>query len=764
MTDEIDANKSQYSYVFSEGSTAVLNAHDFLKNKKNIETYSWKQIKTNTANILDADGITKDQFFSFNAPYINNNQINTKLYFQLTTKDKDGKTIEQPIVNVVVKRVYRAMIFQGGVALGAYEAGVFNALVEKIIEEDNNKRGVLDEKYQKRPIFDIVAGTSIGAMNGAIVINNVTRNDKRLEDKSWEEEKRWEDVESWRESARKVIQFWKDQEQHWPTIDDFFNMFPMYRHWWDLMHMTGKTAKESTHTLIDSYSKFVSTLTDSYSNLNPYFKTGYDFLMNSLLVDPKLFRDYVVNSWYIPATSESARRYYSGKQFKTLGAQNVATGLPPWLPWLFYSKFFDFSESSNRLPRADNKHIIPYSLKKTLERFVPSRIKTKEGQPRFLSVTVDVHTGDTVTFDSYDNKSKYHDNEISLQYDKGIEIDHILASGTFPNFFDYPSFMVNNSIIGSKKEEHIFWDGGFTSNTPLREVIQAHRDYWHKKRQLTTEKKDNDDDESENNVPDLEVYIADLWPSQLKEKPISFDLDFVENRKLGIIFSDKTDYDEQVANVITDYVDLVKELRNLAERKGASTNDEINYILNKHANSINTKGHTRKYKELLEGRFRLTKVVRIDHKDDGHDVGNKIFDYSYKTIENLIEIGYNDTLIQMDLQSVKEALKELLKKYDIYGRRIKLNFIESLEESFHSIQQSINNQNRYDIVVTKVDNFIKQVKNMEKLNEIKLLGKEEKILLMEAANQLIVKAKQFQETFENTTNQQNLSSSISIAN
>jgi predicted acylesterase/phospholipase RssA len=72
-----------------------------------------------------------------------------------------------------------------------------------------------------------------------------------------------------------------------------------------------------------------------------------------------------------------------------------------------------------------------------------------------------------------------------------------LASGTFPNFFDYPKFKVNinkndddhddaNNYSKSKvepstnEEQHIFWDGGYRSNTPLREVIQLHRDYWHK--------------------------------------------------------------------------------------------------------------------------------------------------------------------------------------------------------------------------------------------------------------------------------------------
>ena len=94
------------------------------------------------------------------------------------------------------------------------------------------------------------------------------------------------------------------------------------------------------------------------------------------------------------------------------------------------------------------------------------------------------------------------------------------------------------------------------------------------------------------------MYIADLWPSGLKEEPISFDRDFVENRKWGILFGDKTDYDEQVANFVTDYVDLAKQLRNLAESKCASK-DEINHILNGIASSQNTKGQTRRYKELL---------------------------------------------------------------------------------------------------------------------------------------------------------------------
>ena len=135
---------------------------------------------------------------------------------------------------------------------------------------------------------------------------------------------------------------------------------------------------------------------------------------------------------------------------------------------------------SNWRPRPDNKHFVLFSLKRTLERFAHFPIKTsvKEKQPRLLLVTVDVKTGDAVTFDSYSKEAKYHDNRNIISNENGIEVEHALASGTFPDFFDYPKFKVKNHEMAIGNEEHIFWDGGFRSNTPLREVLQAHRHYW----------------------------------------------------------------------------------------------------------------------------------------------------------------------------------------------------------------------------------------------------------------------------------------------
>jgi len=55
----------------------------------------------------------------------------------------------------------RALVFQGGGSRGAYEAGVFHVLyhwIKKDLSEDEN-------------IFDIIAGTSIDAINASIIVN-----------------------------------------------------------------------------------------------------------------------------------------------------------------------------------------------------------------------------------------------------------------------------------------------------------------------------------------------------------------------------------------------------------------------------------------------------------------------------------------------------------------------------------------------------------------------------------------------------------------
>jgi hypothetical protein len=191
--------KAVFNYVVSEGSQVLLDARDFVKDidtTNSIKNYSWKPAVDTHLNI--DDNIKNDKsIISFTAPYIKDNEINTILSFKLTIADKDGEEKNSPHnVDVVVKRVHRAIIFQGGVALGAYEAGAYRAIVEKIIKNDKDG-GRNIPADEKRPLFDIVAGTSIGAMNAAIVVSSVTEKDGRS----------IEDPVKWQESSEKVVDF-----------------------------------------------------------------------------------------------------------------------------------------------------------------------------------------------------------------------------------------------------------------------------------------------------------------------------------------------------------------------------------------------------------------------------------------------------------------------------------------------------------------------------------------------------------------------------
>ena len=309
------------------------------------------------------------QTISFKDPYLKDDSLHIGLEFKLETATKDkNDNVATHHVNVIVKRVQRAMIFQGGVALGAYEAGVFHALVKKLSEQDEDESREGFEK-QKRPLFDIVAGTSIGGMNAAVVLGSIRRG------------------YSWQESAQKVIKFWRDQEYPWPIAAEFLDINPMCHLWWDITHNTSKALKRSAIELMELYSQeFKKWYGDGYSNWS--------------LVEPNFYKDSFIDGWYVPATAEAARRYYSAKQIVLTGAPNVASG---WPPWSILGKFFDLTQPDvllNFLPRPDNKHFVLFSLKKSLERYVDFPIERKEGLPRFILVTVDVQTGDAVTFDS----------------------------------------------------------------------------------------------------------------------------------------------------------------------------------------------------------------------------------------------------------------------------------------------------------------------------------------------------------------------------
>ena len=61
-------------------------------------------------------------------------------------------------------------MLQGGGSLGAYEAGAYRAIYEFLSnrDEEGGEKG--------RSMFNIVAGTSIGAINAAVLVSYVVEN------------------------------------------------------------------------------------------------------------------------------------------------------------------------------------------------------------------------------------------------------------------------------------------------------------------------------------------------------------------------------------------------------------------------------------------------------------------------------------------------------------------------------------------------------------------------------------------------------------
>lgn len=476
----------------------------------------------------------------------------------------------------------RALVLQGGGSLGAYEAGAYEALYGWLSKKD------MEEKKEKSITFDIIAGTSIGAMNAAVLTSYVVENG------------------TYEGSAGRLVEFWRYL---------------------------------SRQSLVDT---------------NPWFKVWWDTL-------------HSINNRF--ATSEAARRYYSAREFAISGVPNVFSPVIP----LFDNRFLDMV--GNTWYRFSNE-----PLRQSLEKFAKFPIATshEENQPRLLLVAVDVADGVSVTFDSYASEDgsrkteygKYIEEsgkevgfEHVVRYDEGITVDHVMASGSYPVNFDYTTLPVetytknpdeskrddrvnnnnnnNNHTTNQKKttyqeqnghyqmEKRYFWDGGLMTNTPLTQLVLLHRKYWYKVRGI------------KDKIPALGICVVNVHPT--RQPDIPSDHDGVVNRNNDITFSDRSHRDEEVLLLVSDYIDLVRELINTAKEYGVKENT-INDILNRRSKYHSHLTKPRMYREIVEGRFDIAEVVRVERKNDENTISDKTFDFSSGTIDQLLKNGYDDTM------------------------------------------------------------------------------------------------------------------------
>ena len=522
----------------------------------------------------------------------------------------------------------RALILQGGGALGAYEAGVFKALYERFIKPNNKS-------------FDIIAGVSIGAVNASILVNHVIQNNNR-----------------WDHSVETLYHFWNDVSSG-PTMYDPIS--------WPLYLLDNNPILDGSFAYQEFFRKalkyynyeFFTELTKVFWHQEwPYIPIWRreEWPIVSWISWKENWREELpwIGGYFLSwpdnngpvAFSETVRRYYSWKHFLLTGTPNVYTPsiLQPDL------KFFDLFSPYSILYRVGNEPLIRTIKKYWYPNAPPIKTSFDSNQPRLLLVSVDIQNGTSCTFDSYEkgndedgdaicrtvygeDKTKY-----TVEYPEGIGMKHLDTSMAFHLRHKYPELEVKKAGEANSNPRP-FWDGIYLSNTPLRELLQAYRDYWVKVRNLP------------DNIPKLKVYIVDLYPTAEKGTPEGFDE--INDRQYDVLFHDKTKYDQKVAHMVTDYVNIGKRMSKLFDdaintiedpnKKKALKKEFEDLLDSKETESKTRDGKKRKYRDLLKGHFEV-EVFRIERSEDNEtDIYGKAFDFSRKTIDQLRFEGEEDT-------------------------------------------------------------------------------------------------------------------------
>jgi len=118
------------------------------------------------------------------------------------------------------------------------------------------------------------------------------------------------------------------------------------------------------------------------------------------------------------------------------------------------------------------------------------------------------------------------------------------------------------------------------------------------------------------------------------------------DRKNDLTYHDRTLFDERMAIMVTDYVNIIKRLIKLAN-DNKIRKDLVENILQMQALSRNfMTGKHFTYADLVQYMVSVDFVVRIERKNDTHTIANKILDFSNTTIRQLIEDGYEEALDQ----------------------------------------------------------------------------------------------------------------------
>ena len=311
----------------------------------------------------------------------------------------------------------RALVFQGGGSLGAYEAGAYKAFYELASERDKN----IGRK--DRPLFDIVAGTSIGAMNASVLVSYV------------------KEKKTWRGSAERLIEFW----EHLAT-ESVIDKVPGFTQWWDYSHDLNNVVATS-----ESARRYYNTKQFIFNGVPNVFRPSQS-LMDKRFLDPS-------NVWYIYSNEPLKRSLEKFAKFP------IATSYEKKEPRLLLVAI-DVQEGStvvfDSYEKADGSRKTEYGCY--------GQEFAHNGNEGFEHV-IRYNNGIEVEF-------VLASGSVPVNYDyTKIMVENYSNKHKIKSENEDKKKSQSRKTIN--KKERYFWDGGIIANTPLREAVLEHRRYWH---------------------------------------------------------------------------------------------------------------------------------------------------------------------------------------------------------------------------------------------------------------------------------------------
>jgi len=313
----------------------------------------------------------------------------------------------------------RALVLQGGGSLGAYGAGAYSALYESLSKMDTEKG---------KPIFDIIAGTSIGAINAAVLVSYVVEN------------------ETYEGSAERLVDFW-----NYLSKESIVETNPFFKPWWDYWHTIDREVA-SGEAARRYYSAKEFAIFGVPSVFYPHGPTH----------DNKFFDSD--NIWY-RYSNEPLKQ--SLERFAKFPIATTKEGDQPRLLLVAVDVADGIPVTFDSYPKEDGTRKTEYG------KFL--RHKGKE-----IGFEHVVHYDKGITSDHVIASGSF---PVNFDFAK-IEVESYgpVSSDRSINLENTAS--KNGNSYNYTKEMRYFWDGGLMSNTPLMQLVLLHRHYWWKVRGL----------------------------------------------------------------------------------------------------------------------------------------------------------------------------------------------------------------------------------------------------------------------------------------